>query len=152
MLFSSPFPLQPQPEDDDEDHWLHEVCSIAKEFDIDIVAGTVVELGGHHPPHRNESSSNHKDKLFNTARYINRRGEILGTYTKSNLWHPERETLSASHPSTHKSDKTFWIETKRGLKLRAGMLICWDLAFPEAFREMFEIDDKEEGGIIGPDV
>lgn len=75
---------------------------------------------------------------------------MLGSYTKRNLWHPERATLSSGHVSTHPADRTFTFETKRGLKLRAGMLICWDLAFPEAFRELLEFDEKD--GMVGPDV
>ncbi|KAE8259513.1 hypothetical protein A4X13_0g964 [Tilletia indica] len=42
--------LIPTPEED-ESHWLAQVAAIARESDIDIVAGTVVELGAHHIPH-----------------------------------------------------------------------------------------------------
>ena len=68
------------------------IGDIAKQNDIDIVAGTVVELGSHHIPHRNEDSNDdegddetdkeHDQKLFNTVYYITRAGEIAGRYTK----------------------------------------------------------------------
>jgi predicted amidohydrolase len=58
---------------------------VAKENDIDIVAGTVVELGSHHVPHRSEEgkdTSGHDDKLFNTSYYVDRTGKVIGRYTK----------------------------------------------------------------------
>lgn len=42
--------------------------------------------------------------------------------------HPERPYLSSSHHDPH-----LVLDTPIG---RVGMLICWDLAFPEAFREL----------------
>ena len=47
---------------------------------------------------------------------------------KKNLWHPEREHLTSSGRDTHEV-----FDTPIG---KVGLLICWDLAFPEAFREL----------------
>lgn len=61
------------------------MSGIAKENDIDIVAGTVVELGLHHVPHRTDEKNGkegHNDKLFNTAYYVDRTGKVTGRYTK----------------------------------------------------------------------
>ncbi|KAK0544015.1 hypothetical protein OC846_005659 [Tilletia horrida] len=166
---------------DDDSHWLFQVANIAQEYDIDIVAGTVVELGAHHIPHRHQpgskATSNHannssskteaervggqlqlqtkdlSDHLFNTAYYISRTGTVAAKYTKRNLWHPERSVLSPGHPSSHPSPRLFEIETKRGLKLKASMLICWDLAMPEAFRALLQPPaDGSNGPLEGPDV
>lgn len=53
---------------------------------------------------------------------------MLGSYRKKNIWHPERPHLTSSGAERHVA-----IDTPIG---RVGMLICWDLAFPEAFREL----------------
>lgn len=66
-------------------------------------------------------------QLFNTAYFISHDGKILGAYQKRNLWHTER-----SHQSRGQ-DKHVAIDTPVG---RIGLLACWDLAFPEAFREL----------------
>lgn len=53
---------------------------------------------------------------------------MLASYRKKNIWHPERPHLTSSGPERHTA-----VDTPIG---RVGMLICWDLAFPEAFREL----------------
>ena len=82
--------------------------------------GTIIEL------HKDEVTA--EEKLLNVAYFIDDKGEILGRYQKKNLWHPEREHLESS---THEPHDAF--DTPLG---KVGMLICWDLAFPEAFREL----------------
>ncbi|UZJ57365.1 hypothetical protein CBS101457_006685 [Exobasidium rhododendri] len=145
--------------DKDPGHFLAVISSVAKENDIDIVAGTVVELGSHHVPHRSDTESDdaagsrrgHNDKLFNTCYYVERTGKVVGRYTKKNLWHPEKSVLSPGHELLHEIPTTFDITTKRGAKLKAGLRICWDLGFPESFREMFDIG-KDGQNFTGPDV
>ena len=67
--------------------------------------------------------------LSNVAYFISNNGEILGSYTKKNLWGPtERAHLNSSGRQPHPA-----IDTPLG---RVGLLICWDLCFPEAFREL----------------
>ncbi|EKD15168.1 nitrilase [Drepanopeziza brunnea f. sp. 'multigermtubi' MB_m1] len=119
--------------------YLDSYCALAKELNICIVPGTIVEK--------------HGDDLLNIAYFISSDGSILGSYQKKNLWHPERPHLSSSthEPQPKKSSTTLrapdrdpaestltWIEMKDvafDTPLgKVGMLICWDLAFPEAFR------------------
>jgi predicted amidohydrolase len=88
--------------------------SLAKELNICIVPGTIVEK--------------HEDDLYNVAYFISNDGSILGQYQKKNLWHPERPHLTSSKHEPHVA-----FDTPLG---KVGMLICWDLAFPEAFREL----------------
>lgn len=88
--------------------------TLAKELNICIVPGTIVEK--------------HGNELLNVAYFISNDGSILGSYQKKNLWHPERPHLTSS-----KHDPHIAFDTPLG---RVGMLICWDLAFPEAFREL----------------
>ncbi|EON65327.1 hypothetical protein W97_04565 [Coniosporium apollinis CBS 100218] len=100
--------------------YLRKYQHLAKECSICIVPGTIVE---YHP-----GSKEDEGKLINVAYFIDKNGEIIGKYVKKNLWHPEREHLTSS---THDAHEVF--DTPLG---KVGMLICWDLAFPEAFREL----------------
>ncbi|KAG4429084.1 hypothetical protein IFR05_015431, partial [Cadophora sp. M221] len=94
--------------------YLSAYCSLAAELKINIVPGTIIEK--------------HGTSLLNIAYFISDTGEILGRYQKKNLWHPERPHLTSS---THEPHVAF--DTPLG---KVGLLICWDLAFPEAFREL----------------
>lgn len=190
---------KPAAEEEPESHekeWIQVIVHVAVKYDIDIVAGTVVELGtqpheeflADHPvsssidsptepsqrdkiPHRlknkveaADAQDDNEDALFNTSYYISRAGCVLHRYTKQNLWHPERKTLLHSqthtHPEQHHGPSTFIIETKRGTKLRAGMAICWDLAWYSRFYQMLSppysatsISDLDrDGQVAGPDV
>jgi predicted amidohydrolase len=56
-------------------------------------------------------------------------GAIAGRYVKKNLWGAiERDHLTSSAMEEHPV-----FDTPLG---KVGMLICWDLAFPEAWREL----------------
>lgn len=94
--------------------YLAKYQALAKELNICIVPGTIIEPKG--------------DSLLNIAYFISSNGEILGRYTKKNLWHPERHHLVSSAHEPHTA-----FDTPLG---RVGMVVCWDLAFPEAFREL----------------
>jgi predicted amidohydrolase len=75
--------LQP---DKDPGHFLNVIGKTARENDIDIVAGTVVEVGLDHVPHRLDETQaedkEHDQKLFNTVYYVDRSGKVSGRYTK----------------------------------------------------------------------
>ncbi|KAI1387229.1 putative hydrolase, carbon-nitrogen family [Hypoxylon trugodes] len=94
--------------------YLKRYQELAKELNICIVPGTIIELEG--------------DSLHNIAYFISSSGEIAGRYQKKNLWHPERKHLVSSADQSHEA-----FDTPLG---RVGLLICWDMAFPEAFREL----------------
>jgi predicted amidohydrolase len=73
-------------------------------------------------------------ELHNMAYFIAAStGDILSTYQKKNLWYLERGILTAGRNSPH---KVFDVHLPGGGTIRVGMLICWDLAFPEASREL----------------
>ncbi|KAJ5626580.1 hypothetical protein N7528_004007 [Penicillium herquei] len=103
--------------------------SLAKELKICLVPGTIIEK---------EIGTDNSTLFYNTAYFISNDGSILGKYRKKNIWHPERPHLVSSGLESHAA-----IDTPIG---RIGMLICWDLAFPEAFREL--IADRAEIVII----
>jgi predicted amidohydrolase len=94
--------------------YLDSYVSLAKELNICVVPGTIVE----------EKDCN----LINVAYFISNDGTILSSYQKKNLWHPERPHLTSSAHAPHEA-----FDTPLG---KVGLLICWDLAFPEAFREL----------------
>lgn len=68
--------------------------------------------------------------LYNTTYFISPQGKILSSYRKKNIWHPERPYLTSSGAT---DDPHVGFDTPIG---KVGLLICWDVAFPEAFREL----------------
>ncbi|TEA11943.1 Nitrilase [Colletotrichum sidae] len=99
--------------------YLEKYQALAQELSICIVPGTIIEPEG--------GDGNDERDLLNAAYFIGPDGQILGRYEKKNLWHNERPHLTKG-PQPHSA-----FDTPFG---RAGMLVCWDLAFPEAFREL----------------
>lgn len=104
--------------------YLQSYQALAKELHICIVPGTVVER---HVVKKTEKEGE-EIRLYNTAYFISHDGQILGSYRKKNIWHPERPHLTSSGTDPHEV-----FDTPVG---KIGFLICWDLAFPEAFREL----------------
>ncbi|HZU68719.1 MAG TPA: carbon-nitrogen hydrolase family protein [Ktedonobacteraceae bacterium] len=85
---------------------------LAAKYTIDIVPGSI--------PEGTETG------IYNTTCYIDRGGNILGKYRKVNLWIPER---AYNTPGT----ESCVFQTRFG---KVGLIICWDLIFPEIFRAM----------------
>jgi predicted amidohydrolase len=104
-------------------HWetyLTNYRDLAKELNINIVPGTILELHDAGTP---------EEVLLNVAYFIDNTGAIAGRYVKKNLWGAiERDHLTSSAMEEHPV-----FDTPLG---KVGMLICWDLAFPEAWREL----------------
>jgi predicted amidohydrolase len=115
--------------------------ALARELNIHIVPGTIVEpvepITSAAAPGMslNDNTEPLVTELRNMAYFIAAStGDILSTYQKKNLWYLERGILTAGRSSPH---KTFDVPLPSGGgTIRVGLLICWDLAFPEAFREL----------------
>jgi len=86
--------------------------NLAKKYKINIVPGSIIE----------------KESLgyYNKTYYIDSRGEVKGQYKKINLWHPEKSYIN-------RGSEISVFNTKFG---KIGLIICWDLMFPEIFRKM----------------
>jgi predicted amidohydrolase len=101
---------------DYEKRYVQYFQQLASHYSIDIVPGTIIE-GDH-------------TGLYNTTYYIDKTGTIRGRYQKVNLWLPERSYITPG-----KEISVF--NTSYG---KVGLIICWDLMFPEVFRAMLKQD------------
>jgi len=123
---------------------------LARELKINIVPGTIVTVDPNAPPPgaTNGATPTKPPALLNIAPFISYTGELLGSYTKANLWIPERSVLTSGPASTRAAQHApvasegppaslanphSVIETPLG---PVGIVICWDLAFPEACRAL----------------
>jgi predicted amidohydrolase len=116
--------------------------ALARELNIHIVPGTIIEpvkhvrsaAPGTSIDGEAEASNPLVTELRNMTCFIAAStGDILSTYQKKNLWYLERGILTAGRHTPHKA---FDVPLPGNGTMRVGMLICWDLAFPEAFREL----------------
>ncbi len=62
-------------------NYLDKYRALAKECNICIVPGTIVE--------RHQDAETEEDQLVNMAYFIDNHGEILGIYQKKNLWYTQ---------------------------------------------------------------
>jgi predicted amidohydrolase len=97
---------------DRNNNFLNQFQLLAKKYNIDIISGSWME----------ETANG----AFSTASYIDASGAVLGQYHKNHLYLSERHFLS---PGTEVSV----FDTKYG---KAGLIICWDIMFPEIFKRM----------------
>src|SRR3989338_536174 len=67
-----------------------------------------------------------KNKLYNTAFFIDDKGKIIYKYYKNNMWKSER-----GKAVNGKKNKV--VNTKFG---KIGMIICWDIAYPEYVKKL----------------
>jgi predicted amidohydrolase len=121
--------------------YLAKYQDLAKELNINIVPGTICEVYDL-PAETNGATNGHgsspapKVEMRNMAYFVSAgTGAIAGSYQKKNLWHPERPHLTSSGFDPHVAFDTP-LKHADGRPVRAGMLVCWDLAFPEAFRAL----------------
>ena len=90
------------------------ISKLAKKFDVNIIAGSVIaEDGG---------------KIFNRSLIFNRRGELVTFYDKAHLFTfaDEGKIFTAGNEI-----KTFELDGEK-----CGVAICYDLRFPEFIRKI----------------
>ncbi|MFT7626114.1 MAG: putative amidohydrolase [Myxococcota bacterium] len=99
------------------------MCALAEELGIDLVLGSIPE------------PSTVADKVHNTSVYIGPDGAIRGTYRKLHLFDidiPGRVTLKESDHMTPGAEPV----VVQGTYAPVGLSICYDLRFPELYREL----------------
>ncbi len=101
---------------DYEHDYVQHFQHLAVKYGIDIVPGSFIEGDRH--------------GHYNTTYYIDKTGVVRGKYRKIHLWHPERNYLTPGNAPCV-------FDTPYG---RVGLIICWDLIFPEIFRSMLQQD------------
>ncbi|KAK3384012.1 carbon-nitrogen hydrolase [Lasiosphaeria ovina] len=124
--------------------------ALATELNINIVPGTICMPN---PPRAEDPAADEEGRgggssvvvklpdgtpveLWNMAYWISAgTGAIAGSYQKKNLWHAERPHLTAGYAAPHRAFDTP-LRRADGTSVRAGLLVCWDLSFPEAFRAL----------------
>jgi predicted amidohydrolase len=113
--------------------------ALARELNIHIVPGTIIQVVKD-PAQPGDVSDTPGPvvELRNLTYFIAAStGDILSTYQKRNLWQTERGVLTTAQHTPHKAfDVPILGPGAEGSMVRIGMLICWDLAYPEAFREL----------------
>ncbi|BFZ55270.1 hypothetical protein PYCC9005_002310 [Savitreella phatthalungensis] len=108
----------------DTDHWyLDRYCALARELNVNLVPGTIGEF-----ERLDLDDPDSEIILSNNAYFIDRQGTVRCTYRKKNLWGPERKVFVRGE-----QDHAVFDTEEFG---RVGLLICFDLAFPEAFRAL----------------
>ncbi|KAG6010913.1 hypothetical protein E4U21_002583 [Claviceps maximensis] len=112
--------------------YLDKYRALAQSLNMAIVPGTLLEgespSGGDEDGGEGGAGARGGGLLSNVAYFIGPDGSVLGRYRKKNLWHPERAHLAADVVSPHEVFDTPWG--------KMGMLICWDVMFPEACRAL----------------
>src|SRR3989344_144110 len=94
------------------DFWVKRISSLAKKYQVDLIPGSFPLL--------------EKNKLLNTTIYIDKNGQVLNQYSKTNLWLSERAEFT---PNTQQS-KSF-----NSVLGKTVQIICWDLMNPKIFEE-----------------
>lgn len=107
--------------------YLQKYQALAKECNICIVPGSIVQ------PIKKADGDSHADSEMtvafeNVSYFISSDGSILGSYVKRHLWGPTERSFLRPTSQPNRA-----INTPLG---KIGLLICWDLAFSEAWREL----------------
>lgn len=106
-FITSPIPYNLEFAQDEKSDSIIAFQNIAKKYKTHIVCGSVIKKT--------------ENKYFNTSFLINDKGKIILEYRKNNLWHPERRYITPGN-------QIQVVQTSIG---KIGIIICWDLAFPE---------------------
>ena len=87
-------------------------AALARRLRMHVVLGSIGEKAG--------------GRVYNTACLLDDRGRLVGSYRKRFLWWTERKGTTAGRDAPV-------VQTRLG---KIGLALCWDLAFPEHFRDL----------------
>src|SRR5699024_11587242 len=99
-----------------------EIAELAKKYAVNIIAGSIPNIV-------------EKDNVYNTTFYINKSGELVYDYSKMHLVPMLNEPAFLTGGKN--SVETFDLQGEK-----AGMVISYDLRFPELFRDLALEDAK----------
>jgi predicted amidohydrolase len=85
---------------------------LARRLRLHVVLGSIGEKAG--------------GRIYNTSCLLDDRGRLVGRYRKRFLWWTERPGTTPGHDAPV-------FRTRLG---RIGLALCWDLGFPEHFRDL----------------
>jgi predicted amidohydrolase len=95
--------------------------AIARELEVDLVAGSMLEL------------ISGQEKLANTSVHVDPQGEVRAVYRKMHMFDVEVDGRSYRESELEEpGDEIVLSQTADGVEL--GMSICYDLRFPELYR------------------
>ncbi len=100
--------------DESGDHIKTVLSSLARQYHINIVGGTVITKTCH--------------GIYNTCHCFNRNGDLTGVYSKTHLFSPMGEN---KHFAAGGEMTVFTID---GIK--CGIAVCYDIRFPEWIRKL----------------
>lgn len=104
------------PEDENGGQVIEFLSNLAKSYNTNIIAGTIIEKSG--------------DKLYNSSFAINRNGEILAKYHKIHLFNylggTEGERITAG-------DKEIVVDFDFG---KVGIGVCFDIRYPLHYKKL----------------
>jgi predicted amidohydrolase len=95
--------------------------ALARELEIDLVAGSIVERGAH---------ANH-----NTSVHVSPGGDVCAVYRKLHLFDVEVEGREYRE-SDHESPGDEVVSSRLAGGAGLGLSVCYDLRFPELYREL----------------
>ena len=98
--------------------YLTEISNLAKRHRINIVAGSIA----------NKVDENSKD-VYNTAFVVDSSGNLIHSYSKVHL-------VPMLNEPDYLTEGENQIEIFNLLEVQSGLAICYDLRFPELFRDM----------------
>ena len=104
------------PEDENGGETIKTVCELAKKYNTNIVAGTVIEKS--------------QDKLYNTSFIIDRNGKVIDKYRKIHLYNymggTEGDRITPG-------DRPVVVDLDFG---RVGVGVCYDIRYPLYYKEL----------------
>ena len=77
-----------------------------------------------------EVETSDREKVYNSAQFVDKEGVSLANYRKTHLWISETSTTEA----VFTPGESFYVFEFLGMKI--GLLICFDVEFPEAVRTL----------------
>ncbi len=116
---------------------LNFLCDLARKYSVAIMSGS-------HLLYANS------DKPYNTAHYIDAKGNVLASYSKVHLFDVNLESGSVSESANRCAGDISNLSVFSDLGINMAMTICYDLRFPELYRHYMFNCSKQPDIIFVP--